>query len=106
MAKYLFQITYTETGLQEILKEGGSVRRQKIDNAVRSLNGWLEAIYFSFGEADMFVITELPDNISAAALSMIISSGGAARLKTTVLIAPEEIDKASQEAARLNPMGQ
>ncbi len=106
MAKYLFQITYTDTGFQEILKEGGSIRRQKIDTAVRSLNGWLEAIYFSFGEADMFVITELPDNISAAALSMIISSGGAARLKTTVLIAPEEIDKAAQETARLNQTGQ
>ncbi len=106
MAKYLFQITYTETGFQEILKEGGSVRKQMIDSVVRSLNGWLEAIYFSFGEADMYVITELPDNVSAAAFSMIVSSGGAARLKTTVLIAPEEIDKAAQATARLSQSGQ
>ena len=98
MAKYLFQITYTQTGFQETLGEGGSIWRDKIENSIRSLNGWLEAFYFSFGEVDMFVVVELPDNVSASAFSMIVSSGGAVSIKTTVLISPEEIDLAVKKS--------
>lgn len=102
MAKYLFEIKYSETGLQEILKEGGSKKKEAINIAIRSMEGWLEAIYFSFGAADMYVVAELPDNINAAAFSMIVSSGGAARIKTTVLVAPEEIDRAAQKTIKYN----
>ncbi len=97
MAKYLFEIKYSGQGLQEILKEGGTTRRDMIDIAIKSLAGWLEALYFSFGEVDMFVIAELPDHISAAAFSMIVSSGTAAHDKTTVLVASEEIDRAAKK---------
>jgi len=96
MAKFLFQITYTEKGLQGLLDEGGSKRKEAVNVAIKSLDGWLEALYFSFGETDMFVVCELPDNISASAFSMIASSGGAAKVKTTVLISAEEIDRATK----------
>ena len=56
MAKYLFQITYTETGLQEVLKEGGYKQREILETAIRSLDGWLEVMYFSFGEVDVLVV--------------------------------------------------
>ncbi len=103
MAKYLFHITYSEVGFKEILQEGGSKRREVVETAIRSLNGWLEAIYFSFGEVDMFVVAELPDNVSAAAFSMIVSSGGQARIKTTVLISPEEIYLATKKTINYQP---
>jgi uncharacterized protein with GYD domain len=103
MAKFLFQITYTEAGVQEVLKEGGYKQKEILETAIRSLNGWLEVMYFSFGEVDLIVVTELPDNISAAAFSMIASSAGAAKIKTTVLISPEEIDKASKKTITYRP---
>ena len=105
MAKYLFQITYTEAGLQEVLKEGGYKQREILETAIRSLDGWLEVMYFSFGEVDIFLVTELPDNVSAAAFSMIASSAGASRIKTTVLISPEEIEKASKKTITYRPQG-
>jgi len=105
MAKYLFQITYTEIGFQSILAEGGSKRKEAIEVAIKSLNGWLEALYYSFGETDMFIVCELPDNVSASAFSMIASSGGVARVKTTVLISAEEIDRATKKTIDYRPPG-
>jgi uncharacterized protein with GYD domain len=103
VAKYLFQITYTEAGVQEVLKEGGYKQKEVLETAIRSLNGWLEVMYFSFGEVDLIVVTELPDNISAAAFSLIASSAGAAKIKTTVLISPEEIEMASKKTITYRP---
>jgi uncharacterized protein with GYD domain len=105
MAKFLFQITYTEAGLQGVLKEGGYKQKEIFETAIRSLDGWLEVMYFSFGEADLFIVTELPDNVSASAFSMIASSKGASRVKTTVLISPEEIEKATKKTINYRPEG-
>jgi uncharacterized protein with GYD domain len=105
MAKYLFQITFTESGLQGVLKEGGYKQRENIETAIRSLDGWLEVMYFSFGEVDLYVVTELPDNVSASAFSMIATSVGAAKVKTTVLLSPEEIEKATKKTMNYRPLG-
>ena len=37
----------------------------------------LEAFYFAFGESDVFVIIDLPDNVSSAAISLAVGAGGA-----------------------------
>ena len=43
--------------------------------------------YYAFGEYDVVVIVEAPDNVTAAALAMVVASGGALNaLKTTVLM--------------------
>ena len=47
-----------------------------------------------FGENDVHVILDLPENLTAAAISLAVMSTGAARMKTTVLLTPEEIDQA------------
>ena len=70
---------------------------------VRDLGGTLEAFYFAFGESDVFVIIDLPDNVSSAAVSL---AGGAVRASTTVLITPEEMDQAVQKRVNYNPPGQ
>jgi len=105
MPKYLFEITYTESGLQGVLKEGGYKQREVIENAIKSLNGWLEVVYFSFGETDLFVVAELPDNVSASSFSMIASSAGQARVKTIVLLSPDEIERASKKTINYHPPG-
>ncbi len=104
MAKYLFEITYSATGLQEILKEGGIKRKEEINIAIRSLEGWMEALYFSFGEVDMYVVAEMPDNVSAAAFSMIASSSGAAKIRTIVLVPPDDIDRAVKKKNNYKPV--
>ncbi len=63
----------------------------------------MEALYFAFGETDVFVIADLPDNVSAAALSLTANSAGPVNAKFTVLITPEEMDQAAQKSAGLRP---
>ena len=58
-----------------------------------NLGGRLEGFYFAFGENDAYVISEGPDNATAAAISLAITTG-AIRTKTIVLLTPEEVDQA------------
>jgi uncharacterized protein with GYD domain len=64
--------------------------------------------YYAFGEYDVVVIVEAPDNVTAAALAMVVASGGALKaLKTTVLMTSQEGLAAMQQAsgASYNPPG-
>ena len=55
------------------------------------LGGRIESAYFAFGEYDVVVITEFPDNVSAAAISVALNAGGAFKTaKTTPLMTMEE----------------
>ena len=59
----------------------------------------MEAFYFAFGEDDVLLIAELPDNVSAAALSMAVSAAGALKsFTTTVLMTAEEALEAMRKA--------
>ena len=47
--------------------------------------------WFAFGEYDLVVVIEMPDNVSAAAWSLAIAAGGALKsVKTTPLMSIEE----------------
>jgi uncharacterized protein with GYD domain len=106
MASFLVQFSYTEQGLKGLLKEGGSKRRQATEQLVKSLGGKLEAYYFAFGDYDGFAILEGLDNAEAAAAALIVGGSGAVKTKTTVLLTPEEVDKATQKSGKYRPPGQ
>ena len=105
MSKYLYQATYTDAGLDGLLKEGGSKRREVVELAARSLGGTLEAFYYAFGDTDVFAVIDLPDNVSASAFSLLVTAGGGVKVKTTVLITPEEVDQATQKTLKYRPPG-
>ena len=105
MAKFLFQASYTDTGLQGLLKEGGSSRRAAVDKAVEGVGGTLEAFYYAFGYTDVFAIADLPGNVDAAALALQITAAGGAKVKTTVLLTPEEIDQSAKKITDYRPPG-
>ena len=94
MAKFLVQGSYTAEGLQGVQKDKGSGRRRAIKKAVTSLGGKLEAMYFCFGDYDVLLIVDMPDNVSAAAVSLAASAAGTARIKTTPLLTVDEMDEA------------
>lgn len=106
MPKYLLQATYVGDGTKGLLKEGGSSRRAAAEKAVKSVGGSLEAFYYAFGETDVYAIAEVPDNASMAAIALTISASGAVAVKTTVLLTPEEIDKAVKMAPSYRAPGQ
>ncbi len=57
----------------------------------------MEAFYFAFGETDAYVVAEVPDQVSMAALSLTISASGAVATRTTVLMTAEEVDAATRK---------
>jgi uncharacterized protein with GYD domain len=105
MARYLWHASYTVDGIKGVMKEGGTSRRDLVEKLVEDLGGRLEAFYFAFGDDDVYVIAELPDNETAAAVSLTVGAAGAARIKTTVLLTPEEIDQATQKSVAYRPPG-
>jgi hypothetical protein len=54
-------------------KGGGTARRAVADKLLKSLGGRLEALYFAFGENDAYVIFDVPDNSTAAAISLTVA---------------------------------
>ena len=105
MPKYLLQVTYTAEGTKGLLKDGGSKRRSAAQALIKSLGGNLEALYFAFGEPDVYAIADLPDNVSVAAASLTLGASGAATGKTVVLLTPEEVDQATKKTASYTPPG-
>jgi len=105
MPKYLFQASYTTEGVKGLLKDGGSKRRAAIEHMGKSLGGTIEAFYYAFGDDDVFVIADVPDDAAATAMSLAVSASGAAGVKITVLITPETVDEAVKKAIDYRPPG-
>ncbi len=95
MPKYLFTGSFTASGAAGVRAEGGTSRAKALREAFASVGGTMESYYFGFGGDDYYVIGELPDNATAAAVSLNTSATGAARTRTVVLLTPEEVDRAS-----------
>jgi uncharacterized protein with GYD domain len=105
MPKYLFAASLTQSGVQGVLKEGGTSRREALRKTAESVGGTLDAFYFAFGTNDVYLIVDVPDAASAAALSMRTTATGVVRVNTTVLITPEEMDDVSKKAVEYRPPG-
>lgn len=106
MPKYLVQANYVGDGVKGLIKEGGSTRRAVVEKLFESVGGKVEAFYYAFGETDLFVIAEIPDNVTAASLSLTVNASGAATTRITVLLTSEEIDAAAKKSPSYRPPGQ
>ena len=105
MSKYLWKVRYTTTGMKGVLQEGGNARRNAAEKAVQSAGGQLDSFYFAFGEADVYGVVDFPDATASASAAMQISAAGGAIIETTVLISPDEIDRASSMELDYRPPG-
>jgi uncharacterized protein with GYD domain len=83
----------------------GTARRAVVEKMVKSLGGKLETFYFAFGDNDAYVVSEGPDSITAAAISLAVSASGTVKSKTVVLLTPEEVDQASKKTIEIRPPG-
>lgn len=94
MPKFLVEATYTAEGYKGLTKDKASGRKAAIASAVKKLGGKLDAMYFCLGENDVMPIVDMPDHVSAAAMSSAACASGMARTKTTVLLTVAEADEA------------
>lgn len=105
MPKYLLQVNYTAEGAKGLIKDGGTVRRSAAQQAAESLGGRVESMHFAFGDTDAFVIADMPDHASVAAITLALAASGAATARTTVLLTPEEMDQATRKSPAYRPPG-
>ena len=106
MPKYLAHVSYTVDGLKGLLKDGGTKRREVVVKLSESLGGKLESFYYALGEDDLFAIFDFPENVSATSASLIVNASGAATVKMTALLTPEEVDEAVKKSVAYSPPGQ
>ena len=105
MPRFLLQANYTPEGLRGVAEKGGTARREAIRHLFESSGGRLEAFYFAFGDADSYVIGELPDNETATAIALTVNRSGSATVRTVVLLTPEEVDAAAKVSVDYRPPG-
>ena len=105
VAKYLFQADYTPEGIAGLQREGGTGHRAMFERMFAEMGGTLEAFYYAFGADDLYMIVDLPDDASAVAASMVVSSAGAISFKATVLVTPETVDEATQRTVNYRSPG-
>jgi uncharacterized protein with GYD domain len=105
MPKFLFEANYLTEGLNGLIKEGGTRRRGAVDELFKSLGGSVESFYYAFGDDDVFIIGDLPDNAAAAALAIKVNAAGVTTLRTTVLLTAQEIDVAVKKTSTYRPPG-
>jgi len=103
--KFLIEASYTLDGVKGVQSAGGSSRREAVARVAESVGGQLEAFYFAFGDRDAYVIVDLPDNESAAAVALTVNAAGGATVKTVVLMTPEEVDAAARRSVEYRPPG-
>jgi uncharacterized protein with GYD domain len=105
MPKFLIEASYTLNGVKGVVKEGGSSRRDVVAKVAESVGGRLESFHFGFGDRDAYVIVDLPDNESAAAVALTVNAAGGATTRTIVLLTPEEVDAAAKRSVDYRPPG-
>ena len=94
MAKYMYTTKYTQTGLQGLLREGGTGRRAALTQTIEGMGGTLDGFYYALGDDDLILIADIPDEATATSIALNIAAAGALEVSTTVLLTPETIDEA------------
>lgn len=98
MPTYLHQVAYSREGWQALLSHPQD-RIEAVRPAIEKLGGKIKNAWFAFGDYDVVVVTEMPDNISAAAISIAFAGGGACKaVHTTPLLTAEEAVQAMKKA--------
>jgi uncharacterized protein with GYD domain len=100
MPHYLIQAAYTPEGWAALVKTPQN-RVEAIRPSIEKLGGKIEGAWFTFGDYDIVVVVQMPDNVSAAGIAMAFAAGGACKsVKTTPLLTVEEGVEAMKKAGK------
>ena len=99
MALYMFQGSYTSEAWAAQLQNPQN-RVEVVRPVIEGQGGKILSTYLAFGEYDVLIILEFPDNVSIAAVTLAVAAGGAFKAqKTTVLMSVEEGMEALRRAS-------
>ena len=98
MAVYMAQFAYTPEAWTAFTKNPED-RTAAVQSLAQKVGCKFEALYYSFGEYDGFVILEAPDESTVTAFLLAAMSPGHIRAtKTTALMRPEAVVQAMKKA--------
>ena len=87
MPLYLYELAYTAESIAAQIKNPQDRLETAARPALQAVGGKLLGGGFAFGDRDVVILYEVPDDESAAAVAMAIAAGGAVRsAKTTKLL--------------------
>jgi uncharacterized protein with GYD domain len=99
MSRFLHQVSYTSEAISRLIANPED-RFEAVRGPIEKLGGKIEHGYFAFGEHDAILITDMPDNVSAAAIALAFAAGGSLRnCATTPLLTTAEALDAMRKAA-------
>jgi uncharacterized protein with GYD domain len=99
MPSYLVQVSYNSEALASLIANPQN-RTEVVKKAAKKLGGKVHGSWLSFGDYDVVLVMEMPDNVSAAALALAAAAGGSCKaVKTTPLLTLEEGMAAFEKAS-------
>ena len=106
MPKYLISASYSAEGLRGLqTRQGVRPPSKRSPRPIEGVGGKVEGFYNALGEDDAYVIVDLPDNSTAAALGIAVSAAGLVRTRTTALMTVEETDRALEKTINYRAPG-
>jgi uncharacterized protein with GYD domain len=109
MPMYLYELSYTAESIAAQIKNPQDRIETAAKPALAAVGGKLLGGGFSFGDHDVIILWEAPDDESAAAVALAVSAGGAIKSsRTTKLISGSQwtaaLRKAATVAAQYKPV--
>lgn len=102
MTYYLIQASYTAQAIAAMVKNPQD-RAAAVKPMIERAGGKLHGLWFAFGDSDIVAIAEMPNHVSAAAISMAIGATGAmSSYRSTPLMTSGEAVEAMQKAASVS----
>ena len=106
MTKYLFEGNYVGEGIKGLMREGGTKRRDAVVEALKSVGGSLESMYYALGDIDVLGIFDIPSDADATALALMINSTGSVKVRLRPLMTVEDLDEAAKKTPAYRAPGQ
>jgi uncharacterized protein with GYD domain len=101
MPLYMAQLSYAPQAWAGLVQSPEN-REEKVRDTLAQAGCTLHSLWFAFGDDDAFAVIEAPDNVTAAAVAIAVTSSGAfTSFKTTVLMTQEETLQALAKAAEI-----
>jgi uncharacterized protein with GYD domain len=98
MPLYMTQVSYTSEAWAA-MTQNPEDRSEVFGRLTQAMGGTLLSWYYTFGEYDVLVIYEAPDESTAAAIVLAATAPGhLSKVKTTVLLSAEEGMEAMRKA--------
>ena len=107
MTKYAIFFSYTPGSLANMM-ENPTDRSAEANAVAAAVGGTVESYYWMFGDSDGFVVLDVPDSVSAGAISVAAASSGAfASMETHELFTAQDqaalLEKAKTVANTYSP---